>query len=98
MLKNDVDPSIDLINEKWSLEAILPEDLLQYFTEDDEVLELEFPVNSYPSKIKSISLDKESFVEGELCGIKGQYLIFSDQRVINLRKYTGYVIEFNSMP
>ena len=98
MLKNEIDPSIDLINEKWSLEEVLPEDLTQYFTEDDTILELEFPVTTFPTKIKSISLEKEALIEGELSGIKVQYLLFNDQRVINLRKYTGYIIEFNAIP
>jgi hypothetical protein len=80
------------------LEEILPEDLTQYFTEDDTILELEFPVTTFPEKIKSISLEKEALIEGELSGIKGQYLLFNDQRVINLRKYTGYIVEFNPMP
>jgi hypothetical protein len=34
-------------------------------------------------------------VEGELQGIKGQYLIL-DTGVINIRKYTGYNIEFSA--
>ncbi len=86
MLKNEIDPSIDLINEKWSLEEVLPEDLTQYFTEDDTILELEFPVTTFATKIKSISLEKEALIEGELSGIKGQYLLFNDQRVYKFKK------------
>jgi hypothetical protein len=94
MLRNEIDESIDLIEEKWQLEGLLPDDLLQYFTEDDAIESFEYPVNNYPQKIKSVALEKTNFVEGILQGIKGQYLLFDGDRVINLRKYSGYMIEF----
>ena len=53
-------------------------------------IEINYPVNVYPIKIKSINLDKESIFEGVLQGIKGQYLLLDGDRVINMRKYTGY--------
>ncbi len=93
MLKNEVDFSIDLEEEKWSLHDQLPSDLTQYFSENDEIVEMNFPVVKYPEKIKSLSLDKTPLIEGELSGIKGQYLIFRDGSVINIRKHTGYEVE-----
>jgi hypothetical protein len=92
MLKNEVDVSIDLIEEKWNLYETLPDDLLKYFSNEDDYTVLEYPVIHYPSAIKSCSLDKFAKVEGELIGIKGQYLIFSDGRVFNVRKHTGYEV------
>ena len=50
-----------------------------------------YPVAQYPEKVKSHNLEKLPVLEGELQGIKGQYLIL-DQAVINLRKYTGYEV------
>ena len=94
MLRNEVDESIDLVEEKWQLEGILPDDLLQYFTEDDEILAFDYPVNQYPTKVKSMALEKLGSVSGILQGIKGQYLLFDGDRVINLRKYSGYMVEF----
>jgi hypothetical protein len=41
-------------------------------------------------KIKSINLEKEPNFEGQLLGIKGQYLMLDGDRVINMRKYSGY--------
>lgn len=55
-------------------------------------VEIHYPVQQYPSKIKSFNLDTTSSVSGELLGIKGQYLLF-DSGVINIRKYTGYEVE-----
>lgn len=54
-------------------------------------IDIEYPVLSYPSKIKSFNFDKESTVSGVLQGIKGQYLLF-DTGVINIRKFSGYEI------
>ncbi len=97
MLMNEIDPTIDLVNEKWKLEEFLPEDLLQYFIDDDSIETFQYPVRKYPEQIKIIALEKEGFIEGILEGIKGQYLLFDQDRVINIRKYNGYVIEFTTL-
>ena len=57
-----------------------------------DVVEINYPVLEYPTKISSFNFDKNPLVEGTLMGIKGQYLIF-DTGVINLRKFTAYDIE-----
>ena len=62
---------------------------------DAEVTTIRYPVNEYPSKIKSFNFDKAPLVSGTLIGIKGQYLIL-DTGVINIRKFAGYEIEFRS--
>lgn len=93
MLKNQVDESIDLVEEKWELHDQLPSDLTMYFSENDEVIELNYPVINYPEKVKSLSFDKTPVIEGDLAGIKGQYLIFSDERVLNIRKHTSYHVQ-----
>jgi hypothetical protein len=92
MLKNELDSSIDLVEEKWNLHDQLPSDLTQFFTEDDEVIEINYPVLSYPEKVKSLSFDKTPIIEGKLMGVKGQYLIFENGDALNLRKHTGYVV------
>jgi hypothetical protein len=52
-------------------------------------------VSQYPTKIKSLNLEKTPEVNGTLIGIKGQYLIL-DIGVINLRKYTSYEVEISA--
>lgn len=93
MLKNDIDTSIDLVEEKWSLEEKLPNDLLDLFSEVDDVTEINYPVIKYPTTVKSLSFDKTPMIRGKLMGIKGQYLIFDDGKVLNIRKHTGYYVE-----
>jgi hypothetical protein len=95
MLKNEVDETIDLEEEKWSLHEQLPSDLTEYFSENDEIIQIHYPVIQYPEKVKSISLDKTPIIEGKLIGIKGQYLIFEDDSVMNVRKHTGYEVEIS---
>lgn len=93
MLKNVVDETIDLVDEKWSLEEHLPSDIMEFFSENDDVLELNFPVLKYPEKVKSLSFEKTPTISGKLNGIKGQYLLFDDDTVLNIRKHTGYYVE-----
>ncbi|WP_105199444.1 DUF2797 domain-containing protein [Pseudoalteromonas sp. T1lg10] len=59
---------------------------------DEKVVEINYPVDTYPSKISSFNFDKEPKVSGVLLGIKGQYLIF-DTGVINIRKFGAYEVE-----
>ncbi|MGJ8661895.1 MAG: DUF2797 domain-containing protein [Bacteroidota bacterium] len=95
MLKNEFDESIDLEEEKWTLHEQLPEDLTEFFSENDEIIEMNFPVLEFPLKVKSLSFDKEPVIEGTLMGIKGQYLIFDGGRVLNIRKHTSYHVEIS---
>ncbi len=53
---------------------------------------LDYPVWHWPNKVTSINLDKTPEVEGQLLGIKGQYLIL-DAGCINIRKYSAYELE-----
>ena len=95
MLKNEIDDEIDLEEEKWALEEHLPADIIELFSENDEIIELNYPVVEYPEKVKSLSFDKTNIIEGKLMGIKGQYLLFENGEVLNIRKHTSYHVKFN---
>jgi len=71
----------------------IPENLKKYVLEDEAVQTFQYPVQAVPEKIVSHNLDKVREFTDRLTGIKGQYLIF-ENRVINLRKYSGYHLEF----
>ncbi|MBT4826143.1 MAG: DUF2797 domain-containing protein [Bacteroidetes bacterium] len=73
----------------------LPKDLKPYITKDSQLTEIQFPVLQYPEKVKSLNLEKESSYTGVLKGIKGQYLIFEDQTVFNVRSNEGLVVSIN---
>lgn len=81
-------PRVAELQSEYGLQAIQ--------TMDMEPVKIEYPVDQYPAKIKSINLDKEGQFEGQLMGIKGQYLLLDQDRVINVRKYTGYEWAFEA--
>ena len=75
---------------------LVPEELSSYLTEDESVMELTYPVKRYPEKIRSLNFDKDPMVSGVLTGIKGQYLMFDQDRVINVRKFGGYLVQLTT--
>jgi len=96
MLKNEVAKNIDLAEEKQKVRQLLPLELQKYLTETSEVTSIEYPVLDYPRKVKSIGFDKTPDITGILKGIKGQYLIFENDTVLNIRKHNGYFLEIKS--
>jgi hypothetical protein len=82
----------DLSSEKWELEELLPQDLTQYWTDDEEIWNLIYPVTHYPEKVQALSFDKTPEISGVLTGIRGQYLYLDQINVLNLRKHTGYEV------
>lgn len=93
MLKDERNEEVDLLESKDELIEYLPEELQDFISDDDDVCEINYPVNEYPVKVKSMNFDKTPDVGGVLVGIRGQYLIFEEGLVINLRRFTGYNIE-----
>lgn len=91
MLKNDIE-DLDLTEWRSKLKPYIPEEVSQYFIEDNSETNLEFPVLQYPEKVKSLNLDKTPSYKGVLKGIKGQYLIFEDNTVFNVRGSEGYYV------
>lgn len=91
MLKNDLE-DLDLTEWRNKLKPYIPEEALAYFIEDRTETNLEFPVLQYPKKVKSLNLRKTPSYEGVLKGIKGQYLLFEDQTVFNVRGSEGYYV------
>ena len=96
MLRNIQDDSIDLVDEKWQVSEELPSDLTQYWIENDEIIDFQYPVSAYPSKVQSLTFDKAPQISGKLIGIRGQYIYLDEQKVLNLRRHTGYEIEFSA--
>jgi hypothetical protein len=92
MLQNEVE-QVDLIAERLKVENWIPSEIQDYFySQKNDLYEMHFPVLEYPKKINSLSLDKTTHFRGKLTGIKGQYLIFEDGTVFNVRSFEGYVV------
>jgi hypothetical protein len=95
MLKNEV-PDADLIRERANLKYLIPKEVQNYFhPEKEDLYDLHFPVMEFPKKVNSLNLDKTPNFSGKLMGIKGQYLMFQDGTVFNIRTYEGYVVKIS---
>ena len=86
-------PNLDLLIEKNKLKKILSSKYQNFVTEDHNITSLNYPKIISPQKIRSLNLDKNPLIDLKLCGIKGQYLLFEDDYVLNIRKYTGYFLK-----
>ena len=91
MLTNDL-KDLDLADIKDSLRQYLPDEVQDYYLEHAKELEISFPVQAYPAKVKPFSLDKDPFYQGVLKGVKGQYLLFEDGVAFNVRKHEGFEV------
>ena len=94
MLKNDIEDE-NLVAWRDKLRPYIPEQAKEYFIENNSETHLNFPVTQYPTKPKSLNIVKEQSYSGKLMGIKGQYLIFEDDTVFNIRGNEGLVLEIN---
>lgn len=93
MLQNNVTP-FDLIAKRNDTKGLLPEEVAPYFdTTHEAVYTLDYPVLQYPSKINSLNLATTPNYSGKLMGVKGQYLIFEDGTVLNVRSYEGFTVQ-----
>ena len=92
MLKNERDSS-NIKSSKDHAKNFIPSNLLHYFVDASNVLSIDFPVVEYPDNPKSIKLNKDSFFSGILKGVKGQYLIFEKNQVLNYRAHEGHIFK-----
>ena len=94
MLTNNISHA-NLHEEKMKLKQWLPDEVKSYFLENDTLYNLEFPVKKYPKSVLNLNLKETPNFSGKVVGIKGQYLIFEDGTVFNVRTYEGYVVSLS---
>ncbi len=92
MLTNDI-TDLNLEEQRDKLKKYIPEAAIEYYLANNKETEIIFPVLEYPKKIKTLNLVKTPYFEGVLRGIKGQYLLFRDGTVFNVRNHEGFVVE-----
>ena len=97
MLKNNIEDE-NLKDWRERLKDFIPLEAKPYFIENNGETHLHFPVHKYPEKPKSLNLKKDGNYSGKLVGIKGQYLIFEDETVFNIRANEGLVVDINIKP
>lgn len=90
-------PNVDLRAERASLFDKIPSEAQPYFENyQPDLCELHYPVLQYPNKIQSLNLNNTQSFSGKLMGVKGQYLIFEDGTVFNIRTYEGFVVRLTT--
>lgn len=105
MLKGDAEP-LDLLEIRQTLITTCMAEIteLQHqfgadvitALDNEKPVEIKYPVQQYPEKVKSLNFDKTPDITGTLQGIKGQYLIL-DTGVLNMRKFTGYQVSLGTI-
>ena len=92
MVKNEIKDE-NLAEWRDKLEQYIPEEAREYFIKTNQEQNFSFPVLSYPKNPKSLNLVKQFKYSGVLKGIKGQYFIFDDDTVFNVRSSEGLVVD-----
>lgn len=82
-LKQKLEQSRELMPEKWK----------QYLLFYVDYYKFEYPKIDTPKEIESVKLEAVPVLEGILTAIKGQYLIFDNKKVINIRSHSGFNVE-----
>lgn len=72
----------------------LPREYQEYII-DSPIEHITYPGITPTDKIKSLKLDTAFEITKQLQGIKGQYLLFSDNSVMNIRSHAGYMVEID---
>ena len=88
---------IDLIAERERALSYLPDEVKDYASSalQEKTLFLQFPLQSPPPIVTSVNLVKTKQFTGTLVGVKGQYLIFSDHKVMNIRGHEGVCVSLS---
>ncbi|MEO1034156.1 MAG: DUF2797 domain-containing protein [Pseudomonadota bacterium] len=79
---------LDDLNREFGAESLVR-------LSDHDAVSIRYPVEEYPVKVRSLTLDKVPAIESELVGVKGQYLIFA-AGVMNIRRHAGYKIAWHT--
>jgi hypothetical protein len=90
MLKNEISTQKSLLDVKNQMLERLPEEYESFFSDDDFITSIGYPVLKFPTSVKSLKLDTTPDFTSTLMGIKGQYLMFENGIVWNVRSHSGY--------
>lgn len=84
-----------LLEAKEEAYESCPPEFEDFLDEGEEVTHLHYPGDTFPEKVTSCTLDKMPLIEGRLDAIKGQYLFFEGGRVFNVRRHSGYRVQWS---
>jgi hypothetical protein len=93
MLTNRIEENPAYNQNLELVKNVLPENLHQFLLQNEEIIHLKYPVEKYPLKVESVDLLKTPEIIGNIIGIKGQYLLLANGRVLNIRKHAGFKVK-----
>ncbi len=96
MLSDVVCNRDELLQAKEDCVDTLGEAYESFFDLDDHITRLHPPVLMYPPKVRSVKLDKTPNIHSRLVGLNGQYWMFEDGSVWNVRSHAGYRVEISA--
>ena len=95
MLQPMFSESSNLLQMKENLLFEIPDAFQDFIDDEDKIWNIQFPCEDRPVNPKTWKLAPENVYEGKLKGIVGQYLIFENQQVLNIRSHAGHEVELN---
>lgn len=87
--------ALNLSELKLNYIKYIPKELQKFIIDNNTVTDIIYPIYHYPKKIKSLNFQKSNIISGQLIGIKGQYLIFDNDTVFNVRAHQGYITKIS---
>lgn len=91
------DKCIEIINSDSELKRLLRPHIIQRKNAIEKSLLINYPINySRIRKVQSLGIEKMKIYRGILTGIKGQYLIFNNNEVLNIRTNAGLVLNIST--
>jgi len=97
MLAGADDDALDLAMERDRIAARVEPELSRFLTPLAAPVHIAYPVACPPAKVTSINLSKVPEFDATLVGIRGQYLVFEDGRVLNVRRHTGFEVAIETL-
>lgn len=83
----------NLLQEIKKYKGLLPPEFKDFVYDSENIFHIQYPGIIENKKINSIHLNDIPNINKKLQAIKGQYLIFADGFVINIRSHCGYEVE-----
>ncbi|GFR77314.1 hypothetical protein ElyMa_002235000 [Elysia marginata] len=90
LTENEVEISLE--SQEKEAKKLINRDFVPYFLEGSESVKINYPVEKLPVIATPLNFEKKPTFEGILRGIKGQYWIFEDDTVCNIRNNEGKIV------
>jgi hypothetical protein len=90
----------DLIAERERALSYLPSEVKNYASSalQEKTLLFDYPINqSRIKRVQILNMSKKLNFNGKLTGIKGQYLVFNNRDVLNIRTNEGLVLNITTI-